>query len=70
MDPERGYLKAKDLQENFGDKVKIANKYIERAFSWPLIKPEDSKALEAFTLYLRGCCNAMEEICERIGLGL
>ena len=63
MEPERGYQKARELlQEHYGNQFKIANAYIEKALSWSPIKPEDPKALEAFGLYLRGCCNAMEEI--------
>ena len=63
MEPERGYHRAKELlQEHYGNEFKIANAYIEKALSWSSIKSEDPRALEAFALYLRGCCNAMEEI--------
>lgn len=63
MDPNNGYVKAKELlQEHSGNEFKIANAYIEKALSWSPIKPEDSKALEAFALYLRGCHNAIAEI--------
>lgn len=35
---------------------------MEKAFTWSVIKPEDVKALQAFSLFLRGCCNAMEHL--------
>lgn len=35
---------------------------MERALAWPTIKAEDVKALQAYALFLRGCCNAKEEL--------
>lgn len=62
MDPDRGYQRAKALlKEHFGNEFKISNACIEKALSWPAIKPADPKALQSFGLYL-GCCNIMEEI--------
>ena len=63
IDPERGYVKAKALlQEQFGNEQKVASAYMERALSWPPIKTEDVKALQDYSFFLRGCCNAMEEV--------
>lgn len=63
MDPNRGFQNAKKLlQDNYGNKYKIASAYIERALSWPLIKAEDPKALQAYSLFLRGCCNSMQNM--------
>lgn len=63
MTPELGYDKAKQLvQEHFGCKYKIAVAYIEKALSWAPIKNEDVNALQAYSLFLRGCCNVMEEL--------
>lgn len=63
MTPEYGYAKAKQLlQEHFGCKYKTASAYIERALSWPIIKTEDVGALQAYSLFLRGFCNMMEEL--------
>ena len=63
MAPEYGYAKAKQLlHEHFGSKYKIAVAYIERALSWPIIKTEDVSALQAYSLFLRNCCNVMEEL--------
>ncbi|XP_049896027.1 uncharacterized protein LOC126387557 [Epinephelus moara] len=63
MAPDRGFRKAKSLlQEHFGNEHKIATAYMERALSWSSIKADDTKALQAYTLFLRGCCNTMEDI--------
>lgn len=35
---------------------------MEKINTWPSIKPEDVKSLRAFTLFLKTCCNAMEEL--------
>ena len=63
MDPESGYEVAKGLlQEHFGNQYKIATAYMEKALAWQSIKSEEVKALQAYSLYLRGCCNAMEDL--------
>ena len=50
------------LQEHFGNEYKIANAYIEKALTWPAIKSEDVKSLQAYGLFIRGCCNVMDEL--------
>ncbi|KAK0145483.1 hypothetical protein N1851_015620 [Merluccius polli] len=63
MTADRGFRKAKSLlQEHFGNEHKIATAYMEKALSWSSIKPDDTKTLQAYTLFLRGCCNAMEDV--------
>lgn len=63
MAPERGYAVAKGLlQEHFGNQYKIAAAYMGKAFAWQTIKSEDGKALQAYALFLRGCCNVMEAL--------
>ena len=60
--PNRGYDLAKELlQEHFGNQYKIGAAYIEKALAWPAVKAEDVGALQAFSLFLRSCCNVMEE---------
>ena len=54
-------------REHFGNEF---NEYIGKALSCSPIEPEDSKALEAFALYIRGACNAMEDIAYIEELGL
>ncbi len=63
MMPDRGYDMAKQLlQEHFGNEFKIASSYIEKALAWPAVKSEDVKALQAYALFLRNCCNVMTEL--------
>jgi len=63
MPPERGYQRAKTLlQQRFGNEQSIATAYMEKALGWSPLKAEDVKGLQAFVLFLRVCCNAMEDI--------
>ncbi|KAL1250809.1 hypothetical protein QQF64_018605 [Cirrhinus molitorella] len=64
MIPSQGYIRAKALlKEHFGNEVRIASAYMEKALSWKTIKSEDAKALQDYGLFLRSCCNAMNNIC-------
>ncbi len=40
----------------------IASAYLNKVSSWPTIQSEDGKALHAYSLFLHGCCNAMDEV--------
>ena len=63
LPPSQGYQKAKQLlKEHFGNEHKIATAYMDKAFAWASMKPEDVKGLQEFSLFLRGCCNAMENL--------
>lgn len=50
------------LQNQYGNKIKIAAVYMDKALQWPQIKPEDGKLLNSFSLFLIACRNAMEDI--------
>ena len=63
MSPDRGYPKAKQLlKDNFGNEYKISCAYLEKVLSWTQMKSEDSKMLQDYAMFLRSCCNAMEEM--------
>ncbi|XP_034086675.1 uncharacterized protein LOC117555808 [Gymnodraco acuticeps] len=63
MDTQRGYTEAKKLlKEHFGDEIKVTSAYLEKAMNWTSIRPDDGKALQAYAMYLRGCCNAMQDL--------
>ena len=63
LPPDQGYQRAKNLlREHFGNEQKISSAYMDKVFSWTPIKGEDVQALQAFALFLRGCCNATENI--------
>lgn len=61
--PDHGYAQAKQLlQEHFGNEYKIATAYMEKVLAWPSIKSEDVNTLQAYSLFLRSCCNVMEKL--------
>ena len=63
MPSERGYKEARRLlQKHYGNELKIANAYMEKALNWPIIKQEDGKALSAYALFLTGCKNTMGDL--------
>lgn len=63
MEPSRGYRQAKQqLEWNFGNVMKITTAYVNKALSWAPIKAEDGQALRAYALFLRGCCNTMQDV--------
>lgn len=63
MEPESGFVHAKQLlQEHFGDEIRIASAYMEKVFSWPMIKSEDLDALQSYALFLRACSNVMMDL--------
>lgn len=63
MSAENGYKEARRLlQHHYGDELKIASAYIEKALKWPQIKSEDGKLLSAYALFLIGCHNTMQDV--------
>ena len=63
MDPEQGYPEAKRLLKNrFGDKYEISMAFLAKALNWPVIKTDDRKALESYSLFLSSCSNAMADL--------
>ena len=42
--------------------MKIANAYLNKVLSWTAIKADDGNALQAYSLYLRECHNAMQDL--------
>lgn len=60
MTSDKGYKTARDLlQKHFGDEFTMS-----WTLEWPAVKPEpeDTKSLQAFAIFLRSCCNAMEDM--------
>ena len=63
MQPEKGYREARLLlQEQYGDELKIAMAFIDKALKWPQIKTDDAKGLHAYALFLIGCRNTMQDV--------
>lgn len=62
-EPRRGYTEAQQLlKKHFGNEMKIANAYVEKALDWTAIKVDDGKSLHAYALYLTECCNVMQDL--------
>lgn len=65
MEGNRGYNETRQLlKEHFGNEMKAsgADRYMEKALNWTAIKAEDGKRLYEYAMYLRGCCNAMQDL--------
>lgn len=63
MKPDRAYKEARELLDrHYGDEMTIATAYIKKAMEWPQIRPEDRKGLNAFALFLVGCCNTVNDV--------
>ena len=63
MDAQRGYSEAMQLlKRRYGNEMKIANAYLDKALNWTAVKPDDGKSLHAYSLYLRECLNAMQDL--------
>ncbi len=53
MIPSQGYIRAKDLlKDHFGNEVRIASAYMEKALTWKTIKSEDAKAFRTMAYFL------------------
>lgn len=63
MDARRGCSEAMHLlKKHFGDEMKFANAYPTKVLNWAAIKADDGKSLHAYALYLKECCNAMQDL--------
>lgn len=63
MSTERGYKEARRLlKKHFGNDIVIASAYQQKALHWAPIRSENGKALHDYALFLRECCNTMEDI--------
>lgn len=60
-DPHSSYLKARDiLKVNYGNQIRITQKYIDKLNKWPVLRSEDEKGLEDFSIFLNSCYNILE----------
>lgn len=63
IDPVRGYTEArKALDRKYGDDYKISKAYVNALLTWPAIRAVDITGIEYFSIKLRHCLNAMEDI--------
>ena len=60
--PSAGYKKAiETLEKEYGNEFKIAMAYIEKLENWPVMKAEDSVAMQELSVFLECCSNEMDE---------
>ena len=58
-----GYAAAMhELDERYGNEENIASAYVQKALNWPIIKISDVKALDEYSIFLRECLHAIEEV--------
>ena len=63
MDPDVGYSTARKLLDaEYGDHFKVSMAYIDKALSWPPMKPDDGHSLKRFSFYLTKCLHVMRNI--------
>lgn len=63
LDAERGYLQALDeLKDRYGDPDVVAQTYVKKALNWPAIKPDNSKALDSYAIFLTECQFAVKNV--------
>ena len=63
LDGRIGYHAARqELETRYGDPEVIANAYVRKALEWPVIRPDDAKALDEFGVFLLECQYAVQNI--------
>jgi len=63
MDAKAGYMAALDeFKDRYGDSDVIAQAYVKKALDWPIIKPDNGKALDEYAIFLRECQYAIDNI--------
>eukprot|EP00794_Sanderia_malayensis_P020968 gene20968-23024_t len=45
----------KELSRHYGDAEVMANSYVQQALQWPMIRADDPKSLDAFSVFLKEC---------------
>ena len=59
--PSGGYQQARYLlQKRYGDPEKVADTFVDRILSWPVVKADDVAGMDRFALELRTCLNAVQ----------
>ncbi len=63
MELKMGYKEAKELlQKIFGNDVLIASAHQEKALNWTVLKSDDRKGFQDYSLFVPSCCNVMTEV--------
>jgi hypothetical protein len=63
LDSQVGYdATLAEFGSRYGERVVVAQSYVQKALNWPSVKPDDPKALDAYGIFLRECHYAIDEI--------
>ncbi|XP_071137143.1 uncharacterized protein [Mytilus edulis] len=63
LDAKKGYETAlEEFNDRYGYPDIIAHAYVKRALDWSVIKPDNAKALDDFSIFLRECLYAVENV--------
>jgi len=68
-DADKGYVEAQRLLEKeYDDPYRVSSSFLQKLFSWSIIKYKDCPALKRFTFFLTKCKNAMKTNAHIAGL--
>ena len=63
MHSSDGYNKAlKELERRYGDPEILVSAFVNKALSWPTIRPDDPKELDNYSLFLSECRNSVQSL--------
>ena len=63
LDSKRGYKAVlQEFRDRYGDADIIAQSYVKKALDWPIIETEGAKALDSFSISLKECQFAIENV--------
>ena len=65
LDAETGYTASmNELQDRYGEPDVIANSFVRKALDWPVVKQDNPKALDDFSIFLTECLYAVQNVDE------
>ena len=63
LTPSLGYKAAlEELKTRYGDEQNVADAYVQRALNWPVIKLDDVKGLDDYSIFLTECMYAISDV--------
>lgn len=65
LDSKIGYEAAlNEFKDRYGEPDVIAHSFVQKVLNWPLIKPDNPKALDEFSIFLTECLYAVQNVDE------
>ncbi|XP_064647035.1 uncharacterized protein LOC135499916 [Lineus longissimus] len=53
---------SEEFQERYGDSDVVSQAYVKKALSWPSIRSDNAKGLDEYSIFLRECLYAVENV--------